>query len=148
MTACWSSLSLWGRGSGSTTIPTEIGSYVKNYTIPTRKILKSGGSPGEVRQKSGGSGQTDFLNSVATRSTDDRCHHLKYRSHLARKLRALIFRYSAYPSWGLLELLQCNFRWSWFMVCSGSAKQQDDVADRTTPAMHFKQQTDCNKNNI
>ena len=35
----------------------------KNYTIPTWKILKFGGSPGEVRQKSVERGQSDFPNS-------------------------------------------------------------------------------------
>ncbi len=43
-------------GSGQTesderTIPTKICSYVEKSTIPTRKILKSVGSPWEVRGK-------------------------------------------------------------------------------------------------
>ncbi len=56
------------RGLGERTIPTRNDSYVEKRTIPTRKILKSVGSPWEVRGKSVGSGQTEILNQEKTRS--------------------------------------------------------------------------------
>ena len=49
-------------GRDEHTIPTRNDSYVEKRTIPTRKILKSVGSPWEVRGKSVGSGQTEILN--------------------------------------------------------------------------------------